>query len=148
LPKKNIKLIVLGEGKLKVEYQKLVESLDLSGFILFKGILKNPFPYYKNAIFMTLTSKNEGLSNAIIESLACETPVVAFDCFSGPSEIITNYQNGILVENQNFDRLIEAMNLFITDLKLYQHCKLNAARSVEKFSVEIIGKQWIDFIKL
>ena len=112
----------------------------------FKGVFHNPFPYYKNAKFYVLCSKNEGLSNAIIESLACETPVVAFDCFSGPREIITNHENGILVENQNFEKLSEAMNLMATDEKLYQHCKANAAKSVEKFSIEIIGKQWLKYL--
>lgn len=147
LPEKNIKLVVLGEGKNKSSYQKLVEKLNLSDKIVFKGTVQNPFPYYKNAIFYVLSSKNEGLSNAIIESLACETPVVAFDCFSGPREIITNNQNGILVEDQNFDKLIEAMDLMSSDSELYLHCKNNTVKSIAKFSVEIIGKQWEEFIK-
>lgn len=147
LPKQNIKLIVLGEGKYKITYQELVEKLNLSNLVQFKGIVQNPFPYYKNALFYVLSSKNEGLSNAIIESLACETPVVAFDCFSGPGEIIDNNQNGILVEDQNFDKLIEAINLMASDADLYAHCKQNTVKSVEKFSVEIIGKQWVEWIK-
>lgn len=147
LPKQNIKLIVLGEGEFKAAYQDLVEKLNLSNLVLFKGMMQNPFPYYKNALFCVLSSKNEGLPNVIIESLACETPVVAFDCFSGPSEIIDSYQNGILVEDQNFDKLIEAINLMVFDTDLYQHCKQNAVKSVEKFSVEIISKQWEEFIQ-
>lgn len=147
LPKQNIKLIILGEGELKASYQDLVEKLNLSNLVLFKGMVQNPFPYYKNAFFCILSSKNEGLPNVIIESLASETPVVAFDCFSGPSEIIDSYQNGILVEDQNFDKLIEAMNLMVSDADLYQHCKQNTVKSIEKFSVEIIGKQWEEFIQ-
>lgn len=148
LPNKNIKLIVLGEGKLKAAYEILVEKLNLSSLVLFKGIVQNPFPYYKNAFFYVLSSKNEGLSNAIVESLACQTPVVAFDCFSGPREIITNHYNGILVENQNFEKLIQAMNLMILNNELYLNCKKNALESVQKFSIETIGFQWLDFIKL
>lgn len=146
LPSKKVKLFVLGDGLLKTNYTKLVEQLGLENFVFFKGIFKNPFPYYKNAKFYVLSSKNEGLSNAIIESLVCETPVVAFDCFSGPSEIITSHENGILVGNQNFEKLTEAMNLMATDKKLLQHCKANAAKSVEKFSIEIIGQQWLDYL--
>lgn len=147
LPKQNIKLVVLGEGKYKITYQKLVEKLNLSSLVLFKGVVQNPFPYYKNAFFYVLSSRNEGLSNAIIESLACKTPVIAFDCFSGPGEIIKNNHNGILVENQNFNKLIQSMNLMASDSDLYQICKQNAFKSVEKFSVEIIGKEWLEFIK-
>jgi N-acetylgalactosamine-N,N'-diacetylbacillosaminyl-diphospho-undecaprenol 4-alpha-N-acetylgalactosaminyltransferase len=148
LPKKDIKLIILGEGKLKIEYQKLVDKLNLKNLVLFEGIIQNPFPYYKSAIFTTLTSKNEGLSNAIIESLACKTPVVSFDCFSGPKEIIIDHYNGILVENQNFDKFTEAMNLMILDKELHQKCKKHGLESVQKFSIETIGSHWIDFMRL
>jgi glycosyltransferase involved in cell wall biosynthesis len=147
LPKQNIKLIVLGDGKLKIGYQKLVEDLNLASLVLFKGTLQNPFPYYKNAKYLVLSSKNEGFPNVIIESLACQTPVVVFDCFSGPREIITNNYNGILVENQNFEKLTKAMNLMISDEELYQNCKSKALESVQKFSIETIGKQWLEYIK-
>ena len=147
LPKQKMKLVVLGEGKYKVEYVKFVEKLNLSKLVLFKGTVQNPFPYYKKALFYVLSSKNEGLSNAIIESLACETPVVSFDCFSGPREIIDNHKNGILVEDQNLNKLIEAMNLMVSDIDLYQHCKRNSLKSIENFAVKIIGKQWVEFIK-
>lgn len=147
LPKQNIKLIVLGQGDLKIAYQNLVQKLDLTQLVLFKGTVQNPFPYYKQALFYVLSSKNEGFPNAILESLACETPVVAFDCFSGPSEIITHLQNGILVENQNFEKLIEAMNLMVSDEKIYKNCKKNALKSVENFSVEIIGKRWEEWMQ-
>lgn len=146
LPKQNIQLIILGEGKYKINYQKLVKKLNLSHLVLFKGMVLNPFPYYKNAIFYVLSSKYEGLPNAIIESLACETPVVAFDCFSGPRELINNNQNGILVENQNFDKLIEAMNLMVSDVRLYEHCKRNAIKSVKKFSINVLGEKWLKYI--
>ncbi len=148
LPYKNIKLIVLGEGKLKIEYQELAINLNLQDLIVFKGTLNNPFPYYKNAIFTCLTSKNEGLSNAIIESLACKTPVISFDCFSGPREIIANHHNGILVDNQNFDKFVEAMNMMVDNQELYLHCKQNAKSSVEKFSIEKIGNQWLELLEI
>jgi N-acetylgalactosamine-N,N'-diacetylbacillosaminyl-diphospho-undecaprenol 4-alpha-N-acetylgalactosaminyltransferase len=73
----------------------------------------------KNAKFTVLASKNEGFGNVLIESLACATPVVAFDCLSGPSEIIQDRNNGLLVENQNFKKLAQ-MDLMIEDHDLYQ----------------------------
>ncbi len=104
----------------------------------------NPYKYLRNAKFFVLSSENEGLPNLILEALACETPVVSFDCLSGPSEMIFHKQNGLLVENQNVQKLTEAMNLFVEDEKLYTICKENAFQSISHFSIENIGKQWLD----
>jgi len=143
LPSKNIKLIILGEGKLKNKWIKLAESLNLQDMVIFKGNVKNPFRYYKNAMFTISSSKYEGMPMVLLESLACEAPVISWDYASGPNEIITNNSNGLLVDNQNSEKLIEAMNQFISDNNLYLQCKENALPSVKQFSLETIGAEWI-----
>jgi glycosyltransferase involved in cell wall biosynthesis len=143
LPSKNIKLIILGEGKLKNKWIKLSQSLNLEEMIIFKGNVKNPFRYYKNALFTVSTSKYEGMPMVLLESLACETPIISWNYASGPSEIITHESNGLLVENQNLDKLIEAMNGFVSDNNLYLQCKENALPSVKQFSLETIGAKWL-----
>ena len=143
LPNADIKLLIIGEGNKRATFEKLVLSLNLKDKVIFKGKIDNPFPFYKKALFSVLTSKNEGFPTVLLESLACQTPVVSYNCLSGPSEIITNQENGILVENQNKDKMIEAMNEMISNKQLYLHCKNNAKSSVEKFSIENIGNQWL-----
>lgn len=147
LPKQNVKLVFLGDGDLRATYELQAKQLQLDNNILFKGKVANPYVYMKNAKCVVLCSKNEGFPSVLIESLACETPVIAFDCFSGPSEIIVNSENGMLVENQNFDKLITAMNTMISDTDFYLHCKQNAKESVNAFSLEKIGNQWLQLFK-
>lgn len=148
LPQKKIHLVLLGEGERKNTLLKLVKEKNIEDKVHFLGFKHNPFKYLKNAKFFVLSSLNEGLSNVLLESLACKTPVVSFDCLAGPSEIITNRENGLLVENQNVKKMSEAMNLFIKDQVLYQHCKQNALASVHAFSIENIGLQWLDLMKM
>jgi glycosyltransferase involved in cell wall biosynthesis len=95
-----------------------------------------------------VSSINEGFPNVIVESLITGTPVVSFDCFSGPNEIIIDKYNGLLVEDQNVSKLTQAMNTMIIDKDLYLHCKNNATGSVESFSVDAIGNQWLEFLKI
>ena len=143
LPAQNVKLVLLGNGENRAIYESMSKELGIEQFVKIEDFLDNPFPFYKNAKFTVLSSKNEGFPNVLLESLACETPVVAFNCHSGPSEIIQDCENGLLVENQNLEKLTAAMNEMITNQELYLHCKKNAKESVLKFSVERIGEQWI-----
>lgn len=147
LPDRNINLMLLGDGKNKLKLEKLTKNLNLEHQIVFIGRTENPYKYFAKAMFLVQASVNEGLPMVLIESLACQTPVIAFDCKSGPSEIIINHQNGLLVENQNFSKLIEAMNLMINNATSYQSYKKNTIPSITKFSSEIIGNQWLEFLK-
>jgi glycosyltransferase involved in cell wall biosynthesis len=148
LPKIGIHLVLLGDGILKQDFINLSIELGVNNYVHFLGFQKNPFKYFNKAKFLVLCSKYEGQGTVIIEALACKIPVVALDCVCGPSEVIENKQNGLLVENQNFEKLTEAMNLFIEDDNLYNHCKNNSVNSVSRFSIERIGKDWLELLQI
>lgn len=146
LPEKQIHLIVLGNGE-KSKLKKAILENNVSDFVHLLGYQNNPFKYLSKAKFLVLSSKNEGFPNVILEALACQTPVISFDCDFGPRDMISNLENGILVENQNWEKLTEAFNLFISDVVLYEFCKANTFKSVQPFLLEKIGKQWLNLIQ-
>jgi glycosyltransferase involved in cell wall biosynthesis len=143
----NIKLVLLGDGFLRKKLQHYAKSLNIAEHVIFLGKKSNPFPYYKQALFTVLTSKFEGFPMVLLESLACETPVISYDCASGPNEIIVNRENGILIEDQNYEKLVISLNEMCSNEKLYYHCKSNSKSSVQKFSLEIIGEKWESLFK-
>jgi len=142
LPAKEIRLVILGDGVRLEEMKNLANKLNISDLVYFKGFEPNPENYLKNAFFTVLTSKYEGLPTVLVESLLMETPVISFDCETGPNEIIINRFNGLLIENQNKDKMIAEMNELINNDELYQFLKQNSYKSVNKFQIEDIKKEW------
>jgi glycosyltransferase involved in cell wall biosynthesis len=95
------KLIIVGEGELGSELIELARSEGIAERVIFNGYNSNPYPIIKHALAFLLTSRHEGMPTALIEALYLETPVISFDCPTGPSEIIKNGSNGILISNGN-----------------------------------------------
>ncbi|UMY65534.1 MULTISPECIES: glycosyltransferase [unclassified Flavobacterium] len=148
LPEKNIRLVLLGDGPQRDDLIALVQSLGLSDKVVFPGFVDNPYAFLSRAECTLLTSRNEGLPNILVESLACGTPVVSFDCPSGPSEIVEDGVNGRLVPDQDFAKFTEALNEMVENSTLQDNCRQNARPSVTRFDIRIIGPQWLEYLAL
>ena len=141
-------LVICGSGSLLHEYKDLSAGLGIAGKVHFVGFQPNPFAFMYHAKFTVLSSAFEGLPNVLIESLACETPVVSYNCVSGPDEIVVHEHNGLLVDNQNIAALGNAINRMMTEEDFLAHCKKNALNSVQKFNLKTIGIQWINLMNM
>lgn len=146
LSKKQIHLIIVGNGD-ESKLKKVILENNLADYVHLTGYQNNPFKYISKAKFLVLSSRNEGFPNVILEALACEIPVVSFDCDFGPRDLISSFENGILVENQNWEKLTETLNLLILDDVLRQNLKQNALKSIEPFLLEKIGQEWLNLLK-
>jgi glycosyltransferase involved in cell wall biosynthesis len=82
------RLVLVGDGELKATLQKKSESLGIADSVFFLGEQKNPFKFVAKSDVFVFTSLYEGFPNAVLEALACGTPVVSVDCRSGPREIL------------------------------------------------------------
>ena len=81
-------LVLVGQGPLQKECEKLVNDLGLNKKVIFAGFKSNPYPLIKNAKLMVFSSEYEGLGLVILESLVLNTPVISTDCESGPREML------------------------------------------------------------
>lgn len=91
------RLMILGEGELRPRLEALACELGVQADVALPGFQQNPFPYMRRAGVFALSSRFEGLPNALIQAMACGTPVVSTDCPSGPAEILEHGRWGRLV---------------------------------------------------
>jgi glycosyltransferase involved in cell wall biosynthesis len=119
------KLVILGEGEERPSLEGLVKDLGIADKVIFAGFQPNPYPFMKHASLFVLSSIFESFALVIVEAMACGAPVVATDCLSGPSEIITDGVDGVLVPPADEKKLAEAMSRVLRDPAL-------RARLIEK----------------
>lgn len=105
----NSRLVILGEGELRPDLERVAFNEGVQEDVSLPGFVLNPYPYLKNAKVFVLSSRWEGLPNALIEALACGTPVIATNCPHGPAEILSNGRFGQLVSVGNVSALAQAI---------------------------------------
>jgi N-acetylgalactosamine-N,N'-diacetylbacillosaminyl-diphospho-undecaprenol 4-alpha-N-acetylgalactosaminyltransferase len=141
--KNRIKLVILGEGEERKNLEELIAELKLKNQVLLFGKVDNPFIYMKYAKFFILSSRYEGLPMVLLEALACGTPVITTDCETGPTDIVEDRENGLLVPVKDENALKSAMEELFYDQKLYEKIKANTRKSVGRFSVKNIVQEWL-----
>jgi glycosyltransferase involved in cell wall biosynthesis len=101
----------VGSGPLEPEMRAEAERLGIADAVSFEGFQKNLRPFYESARVTLLTSHFEGFPNVLLEALACGCPVVAVDCPTGPSELIVDGLNGLLVPSRDPEAVAERLAL-------------------------------------
>ncbi len=82
------RLFVLGDGPLRAALEARVRAAGLAGDVVLHGFDRNPFKYMSRARLLLHASRAEGLPGALIQAMACGTPVISTDCDFGPREVI------------------------------------------------------------
>ena len=132
----NLRLKIVGQGTLEKELKQKTIDYKIVNKVDFEGFQKNIIPYYLYAKATILTSDYEGYPNALIESIAMNTPVIAFDCPGGTSEIVLNNINGYLVNHQDIDDLKNKLSTLL----LQKHKFKNFKNSIKKNQIKTLFK--------
>ncbi len=151
------KLIILGRGELKESLNELIHKLNIQDNVFLLDFKPNPYKYLAKSDIFVSTSLYEGMSNVILEAMACGLPIIATDCKGGTKEIIEN-KYGILIPNftEKYDitekindeehnlaeRIIE---LIKDEEKREKYIEMSSER-IKDFEIKEIKKRWMDVI--
>lgn len=147
--KKNIDwtLTIAGAGETGMDALKqIVDQLNLHEQVLFTGFCKDMQSLMQESQIFVLVSKFEGLPMALMEALSNGMCCIAYDCVSGPSDLIINRENGLLIKDQNEKEMQLAIGELIDDEDLRLKLASNSPSSVEKYSLENILERWTKLI--
>ncbi len=130
----NIKLLLLGTGKLDGMLKLKCNELGIENSVEFLGYKENPYKYVKNADLFVCSSLHEGFSTAITEALIVGTPVLTTMC-SGMEELLGNNEYGVIVDN-NEEALYQGLKEFLIHREKITYYKNKSIERGKNFNLD------------
>ena len=143
-----ITLDLYGFGSQQNKLQNLINTLDANDYICLKGYAQNLSDIYSSATLSLLTSKSEGFSLAILESLSHHTPVVSYDVEYGPNEMIMDGVNGNLIPYNNLNQLYEILKHLLSNPQHLKSYYENCENSLSPYTRNEVYKKWNNLIQV
>lgn len=142
------KLYILGDGSEKEYLNSKIKELKLENDIYLLGQKENPYIWMKNAKLFLHSSYGEGLPTVFIESMICETLVVAYDCPTGAKEILDNGECGVLVKMGDKKSFENNVYDLLKDNNLILSYSSKIKMKINQFSDEKIIEQFKEILKV
>ena len=140
-------LFIWGEGEQREALESLRDRLGLSERTFLPGISCQPFEELRKSDLFVLPSRYEGFPNVLAEAMACGLPVISTNCPCGPSEIIRDGIDGVLIPVEDIQILAETMAKLMKDKQSRQDLSHRAPEGIKKFNPETVMQRWDSLLK-
>lgn len=137
------KIVIVGSGEDELMLKQMAKDFAVEDSIVFAGQQKNMDSFYRQASFFCMSSRFEGLPMVLLEAQSYGLPIVAFDCDTGPAEMVDDGVNGYLCKREDINDLANKLRAIIMmDKKLYiDYCEASKT-NVEQYSIDNIVLKW------
>ncbi|MEO8516771.1 MAG: glycosyltransferase [Flavobacterium sp.] len=135
-------LDIYGEGIYLEQNKKLASDLNILSNTNFYKPVKNINDKYLESSVCLMTSRQEGFPMVLLEAMSVGLPIVAYDCPIGPRSIITNEENGFLIEDGNEKAFVAKTIQLLEDYEVRKRIGNEAKMAIQKYNIDAIMKQW------
>lgn len=145
-PDWKLNLYSYGYGR-EQEYCHMIKSMGIENSVTIHEPVKDIVEKYLESAFFVLSSRYEGFPLVIGEAMACGLPCVSYDCNCGPSDIITDHVDGLLVRpTGDVGKLAEAINWMIEHPEERAEMGRKARHNVQRFNTDAVMEQWVKLV--
>lgn len=143
----DMKCEIYGEGPLRRQLENQIINLNLQNIVFLKGNVNDLHEKISDASIFVMTSNYEGLSNACIEAMMIGLPCITTQ-YAGSEELISDRVNGLTVQCNNLQELVEAIRAVLRNPNLAKKLGKAAKESVTSYQTTVVLKEWDKLINL
>jgi GalNAc-alpha-(1->4)-GalNAc-alpha-(1->3)-diNAcBac-PP-undecaprenol alpha-1,4-N-acetyl-D-galactosaminyltransferase len=136
------RLAIFGEGPEGPVLRDLSQQLRISDRVVFAGFSRTLHAVMRRSDLFVLSSRFEGMPNALAEAMACGLACVSFDCATGPAELIVHERNGLLAPAEDVAGLTQSIERLMRDEGLRLRLGSAAQESIRAYSTDFILDRW------
>lgn len=126
-----------------LEIKKMIDDFQLGHFIQLTGTKNNIDEYMKISDFFVFLSRQEGLPNVLLESMSTGLPVITLNRAGVTGYIIRNKIDGIIVDEENPEKIALEMEHLINNDDLYHNISIHSRNTIlDRFTDQIIDHQY------
>ncbi|MEI8340012.1 MAG: glycosyltransferase [Verrucomicrobiota bacterium] len=140
-------LIVGGGGSEQSEISEKARTHPHATRIHLAGFQKNPVPFYQSMDLLAVPSVNEGLSNAVLEAMACGVPVLA-NSACGNGDVIVSGVDGMVADLGTSEKLREQLSLYLAKPEFLRAIGNRAAqKAVSAYSIDQMVAGYVELYR-
>ncbi len=136
-----------GDGPARKKLEQQVKELGLDDAVVFHGSVDNVQERIRKSRIFVLTSREEGMPNALLEAMSAGLSCISTDCpCGGPRDLIQDGSNGFLVSVDDTEALKERLLQLTDDPSLADRMGREASRVQERYNLETVNRRWEEYL--
>ena len=132
-----------GRGGRRDDLRRQIDAAGLGDRVELAGATKDMGAAMAEGSIFVLSSRLEGFPLILLEAMSKGLAPVAFDCRTGPGDILDDHRNGLLVPDGDVDALAAAMAELMADEDLRRRCAAAARETARAYDMQgAVGPRW------